>query len=151
MLATVRLPPLSIAKLAELQTVAGNEELVVRLKQWLAIMETDSSVFAPAPPLGLHGGADLLWEIEETRKFIAQLSVSIDRLIGLSPDLQASFENEDNSAFEAMVARRLHLERIEEALIVAALARGLKVRRRPDSDPRAVLELVELEDLAEAV
>lgn len=151
MFATVRLPPLSSAKLAELQAVAGNKELVARVKQWLAIMETDSSVFAPAPPTDLPGGADLLAEIAETRKSIAHLSASIDRLLCLSPDLQASFESEDNSAFEAMVARRLHLERTEEALIVAALAKGLKVQRRPDCDPRAVLELVEVECLAEAV
>ena len=47
--------------------------------------------------------------------------------------------------FADLAARKLDLERREEAAIVAAEAAGMSAKRRRDADPRAVLEIAEID------
>lgn len=52
-------------------------------------------------------------------------------------------DEEQEQRFRELRARRLELERIEEANIVAAEAEGMFIARRADADPRAILEVAE--------
>src|SRR5690606_811454 len=50
-------------------------------------------------------------------------------------------DDQRDAEFSRISAKRLELERAEEALIVAMEAEGRTIQRRRDADPRAVLEI----------
>jgi len=60
-----------------------------------------------------------------------------------APAKGALTDDQRDAEFSRISARRLELERQEEALIVAAEQEGRIVQRRRDADPRAILEVVE--------
>ncbi len=150
MIVTVQLPQTAAAKLVALEQTDGSDNLVADLKTWLATLGACGTRFAAAPPvLTAAGGADLPHQIAELRAAIAILNTRIGALIGA--DALTLPEAERDVLLAAIAEHRLRLERREEALIVAALASGLRVQRRPDADPRALLEIVELDGIGEAV
>jgi hypothetical protein len=152
LLITVHLPRSAAAKLAELEATPGSEILVADLKNWLAMAGGSGARLAAAPPvcLTVAGGADLLLRIDALRRSIEKLTGSINTMLGLATDVHALLDLDDHPAFDALVAHRLFLERQEEALICAAIASGLVVARRPNADPRAVLEIMEFDELPTA-
>ncbi|ALA17184.1 MULTISPECIES: hypothetical protein [unclassified Chelatococcus] len=92
-----------------------------------------------APGLALLGdpGAVLAWLhrdalVERVREMAAAL-----------PQRGALSDDEREARFAEISARRLELERLEEAAIVAAEAEGRIIARRRDADPRAILEVRE--------
>lgn len=146
---TIHLPRQSAAKLAELGATSGSALLRSRVEHWLATIGASGCHFAPAPPVGIFvaGGAGLLSRIDAIRSSVERLTASINSMVAMATDIHALLDLDDNAAFDAMVAHRLNLERQEEALVSVALATGLRVDRRPDADPRAVLELTDMDEL----
>lgn len=73
----------------------------------------------------------------------------VDRLCGMVDELDLTSALSDDARdarFTDLSDRRLDLERQEEALICAAAAEGLRIDRRLDTDPRAVLQVAEAFD-----
>jgi hypothetical protein len=60
-----------------------------------------------------------------------------------APSAGTLTDEEREKEFARIAARRLEVERMEEALVVAIEAEGRSVVRRRDADPRAILEVVE--------
>lgn len=144
MIVTVHLPQTAAAKLVALEKLGGSDTLVANLKTWLATLGACGTRFASAPPvLTVAGGADPTLQIAELRAAIAVLNARVEALI--SADALTLPEAERDVLLDAIAEHRLRLERREEALVVAALASGLTVQRRRDADPRALLEIVELD------
>ena len=65
----------------------------------------------------------------------------ISELIAKVPQDGALSDDERDAAFEKIAAKRLQIERAEEAAICAAEAAGQIIQRRADADARAVLEI----------
>ncbi|MDF1600332.1 hypothetical protein PZ895_11230, partial [Mesorhizobium sp. YIM 152430] len=84
------------------------------------------------------GGAEfLVWMMRDEIK--AKLGAMIDQ----ADVVGALTDEEQEERFRELSVRRLELERLEEATIVAAEAEGMFIARRADADPRAILEVVE--------
>ena len=67
----------------------------------------------------------------------------LSAIILATPRTGAMTEAERKKALSSLAARRLELERREEALICAAEQVGQFIARRPDASPAAILELAE--------
>jgi hypothetical protein len=89
--------------------------------------------------LRAHGGGAefLVWMMRDEIK--AKLGAMIDQ----ADVAGALTDEEQDERFRELSARRLELERLEEATIVAAEAAGMFIPRRADADPRAILEVQE--------
>ncbi|MDF1600363.1 hypothetical protein PZ895_11390 [Mesorhizobium sp. YIM 152430] len=89
--------------------------------------------------LQAHGGGAefLVWMMRDEIK--ARLGAMIDQ----ADVVGALTDEEQEQRFRELSARRLGLERLEEATIVAAEAEGMFITRRDDADPRAILEVAE--------
>lgn len=146
---TVEIPHRCAAKLYELRLNPADRHLTTGVENWLATMGRTGARFAASPPLSLtvSSGGDLISQIADVRSVIGRLNASIQALLGLADDVSAFIDLDDDPAFDAMLIERLRLERVEEALVQAAIAAGHSISRRPDADPRAVLEIVDLDDL----
>lgn len=84
---------------------------------------------------GDYGASFLAWFFQdEIKAKLGSMLENLDRTGALTDE-----ERED--AFGEISAKRLELERLEEAHIVAAEANGLMIPRRVDADPRAILEV----------
>ena len=66
----------------------------------------------------------------------------LDELVGEDGPGALAYDQREQ-LIEKLAAERLAIERAEEAAIVAAEAEGTFIPRRPDADPRAVLEIEE--------
>lgn len=87
--------------------------------------------------IGDGGAAFLVWLLRN------EIKERIAALVG-DKDTPGALSDEAREArFSELSARRLELERLEEATIVAAEAEGMFIPRRSDCDPRAILEIVE--------
>jgi len=96
---------------------------------------------ADAPHFALSGDAGASFFAWLHRDLIAErITALID---AAAPATGALTDDERDAEFSRISARRLELERQEEALIVAAEQEGRTIQRRRDADPRAVLEVVE--------
>jgi hypothetical protein len=74
--------------------------------------------------------------------FRDRLAEMIEREIDeLADDKHALDPQQRTERERDLVAQVLETERLEEAMIEAAAADGLEIGRRPDADPRAVLQL----------
>jgi hypothetical protein len=71
------------------------------------------------------------------------LIVRVSALIDAAPAENAMSYAEREAAFRKIVEKKLALEFLEEATICAAANGGMSIPRRPDCDPRAVLEVSE--------
>lgn len=87
--------------------------------------------------MGDAGASLFVWLMRDEIK--AKLGALIER----GDDADALTDDEREKRFGALSARRLELERLEEATIVAADAAGMFIARRADADPRAILEVQE--------
>jgi hypothetical protein len=86
-----------------------------------------------------HPGA-ALWVWLHKDALVARVSALIDA----APAESTMSHREREAAFRAVVEKKLALEFLEEATICAAAANeGMSIPRRPDCDPRAVLEVSE--------
>ncbi|MBB4017047.1 hypothetical protein GGR16_002076 [Chelatococcus caeni] len=94
-----------------------------------------------APSLALSGDAGASFFVWLMRD---QIAAKIGAMIDAAPQAGALSDTEREARFAETSARRLELERIEEAAIVAAEAEGRIIARRRDADPRAVLEVREV-------
>lgn len=146
---TVEIPSRCAAKLYELRLNPADRHLTTEIEKWLATMGRTGSRFAASPPLAMTvpSGGDLISQIADVRSVIGRLNASIQAILGLADDVSALIDLDDDPSFDAILLERLRLERAEEALVQAAIAAGYSVSRRPDADPRAVLEIVDLDDL----
>jgi hypothetical protein len=90
-----------------------------------------------APTAGDAGAALWVWLHKDA--LIARVSALIDA----APAENAMSYEEREAAFRAIVEKKLTLEFLEEATICAAAIKGVSIPRRPDCDPRAVLEVSE--------
>ncbi|MCT8999220.1 hypothetical protein NYR58_12540 [Chelativorans intermedius] len=88
--------------------------------------------------IGDGGAALFTWTMRDA------LVERLDALIAALPQDGALSDDERDERFRQIAAKRLDLERAEEALICAAEAEGRIVQRRRDADPRAVLEVAEV-------
>lgn len=87
--------------------------------------------------MGDAGASLFVWLMRDEIK--AKLGVLIER----GDETNALTDDERGKRFVELSARRLELERLEEATIVAADAAGMFIARRADAAPRAILEVVE--------
>ena len=71
------------------------------------------------------------------------LVARVSALIDAAPAENAMSYEEREAAFRAIVEKKLSLEFLEEATICAAANGEISIPRRPDCDPRAVLEVIE--------
>lgn len=91
-----------------------------------------------SPSLVGDGGTSfLVWLLRD------EIKAKLGALIEQADDTDALADDEREKRFGELSSRKLDLERQEEAQIVAAEAAGLSIPRRPDADPRAVLEISE--------
>lgn len=88
--------------------------------------------------VGDGGASFFTWLMRD--QIAAKIGAMID---AAAPAEGALTDNQRDAEFSRISARRLELERQEEALIVAAEQEGRTIQRRRDADPRAVLEVVE--------
>lgn len=96
---------------------------------------------ADAPQFALSGDAGASFFAWLHRDLIAErITALID---AAAPATGALTDDDRDREFSRISARRLELERQEEALIVAAEQEGRAIQRRRDADPRAVLEVAE--------
>jgi hypothetical protein len=68
---------------------------------------------------------------------------AVDVMLSTMPQKGAMADDVRDREFARIAGRRLEVERVEEAVIVAAEANGAFIARRQDADPRAVLEVEE--------
>lgn len=87
--------------------------------------------------VGDAGAAFWTWVLRDV------LVNKITALIEALPDGNALDDDAREAEFARISARRLELERLEEACIVAAEQQGQAIVRRRDADPRAILEIAE--------
>src|SRR5690606_10080565 len=73
-----------------------------------------------------------------------EIAAKIAAMIEASSQDGAMTDDQREAAFAKINARRLAVERIEEALICAAEAEGRNIPRRRNADPRAILEVAEV-------
>lgn len=96
---------------------------------------------ADAPHFALAGDAGAAFYAWLHRDLIAErITAMID---AAAPAEGALTDDERDAEFSRISARRLEIERQEEALLVAMEAEGRRVERRRDIDPRALLEVAE--------
>lgn len=87
--------------------------------------------------IGDGGASFFVWLMRDA--LVDRLCCMVDNL-----DMAAAMTDAERDArFTVLADRRLSLERQEEALVTAAAEDGLRIDRRDDADPRAVLEVAE--------
>lgn len=96
---------------------------------------------ADAPHFALAGDAGASFFAWLHRDLIAERITSM--IDAAAPATGALTDDERDARFTEISARRLEIERQEEALLVAMEAEGRRVERRRDIDPRALLEVAE--------
>ena len=67
----------------------------------------------------------------------------VEQMVAALPQEGALDDDARDQRFSEISAKRLEIERAEEALICAAEQDGRTIQRRRDADPRAILEIVE--------
>lgn len=87
--------------------------------------------------VGDAGASFFVWMMRD------EIAARISKMIEAAPQEGALDDDARDREFSRISARRLELERQEEALIVAAERDGRAIQRRRDADPRAILEVVE--------
>lgn len=87
---------------------------------------------------GDYGAHFFVWLLRD------EIVERVGKLIDAAPQRGVLTDAERVSRFEEIAAKRLELERQEEAVISAAEAAGQHIARRRDADPRAVLEISEI-------
>lgn len=88
--------------------------------------------------IGDGGASFFVWLLQD--EIIKRVGI----LLSGSPQKDALSDDAREARFAEINARRLLLERQEEALIIAAASLGQRIARRRDADPRAVLEVEEV-------
>lgn len=96
---------------------------------------------ADAPHFALAGDAGASFFAWLHRDLIAERITSM--IDAAAPATGALTDDERDARFTEISARRLEIERQEEALLCAMEAEGRRVERRRDADPRAILEVLE--------
>jgi len=87
--------------------------------------------------IGTGGAPLLVWLFQD------EIKDRLSALIAAAPQTGVLTDAERVRRFEEIAARRLVVEREEEAIIAAAEGAGQRIARRRDADPRAILELQE--------
>lgn len=87
---------------------------------------------------GDAGASFFTWLMRD--EIAARITGMIDAAV---PKTGALTDDQRDAEFSRISARRLELERAEEALIVAAEQEGRIIARRRHADPRALLEIIE--------
>ncbi len=103
----------------------------------LGAKPVDARVSTTDDMTGYAGAALWVWLHKDA--LIARVSALVDA----APTENVMSYEEREAAFRAIVEKKLSLEFLEEATICAAANEGMSIPRRPDCDPRAVLEVTE--------
>ena len=148
--AEIRLEVAHVANAIEAATVA--RQTAVELKAWI-----EREVDAVARPIALNprhqsgNATDLASRLTVVGAagaiaglFGDQIVARLHRLVDETDLSGAITAAERSKALAQLSARKLELERVEEATIMAAAAIGQVIVRRAAADPRAVLEVEEV-------
>ncbi len=135
--------------IAEIEDLAASGALRIHLKNrgtrplglaqalTLGATPVDARVATTGDMTGYAGAALWVWLHKDA--LIARVSALVDA----APTENVMSHEEREAAFRAIVEKKLSLEFLEEATICAAANEGMSIPRRPDCDPRAVLEASE--------
>lgn len=85
--------------------------------------------------LGDAGASFFVWMMKD------EIVNKLTAMAGVKDAPGALTDQQQKAALSDLAARRLKAARQEEALILGAEAKGIKIPRRRDADPRAVLEI----------
>jgi hypothetical protein len=121
---------IALAKLEEIVTSARNDK--------------DASIVGVAQALRVPGSVpwiDAIFNTQRIRSLVAEsLRTAVAAEIARADAKQPGITDGDREQqLKAIDEDLLHLELVEESIIRAAEESGMKIPRRPDADPRAVL------------
>ena len=115
----------------------GSDPLRLAQQIWVGAVMTGASENRNVSLVGDAGAGLFMWAIRD------QLVDKFTGLIEALPDVGALTDDAREQRLSEISAKRLEMERLEEAAIVAAEQQGQVIARRREIDPRALLEVIE--------